>query len=128
MDIGYTLLFNVIDGMLSLYGFDVYKGVYHKEFYHRKSLVSDIIEPFRPIIDYQIRKAYNLGQIRSDDFDYIKGQYRLFGKSAIPYITMLLESILQHKNDIFIYIQKYYRSFIKGIPINSYPVFNGESI
>ncbi len=128
LDIGYTLLFNVIDGMLNLYGFDVYKGVYHKEFYHRKSLVSDIIEPFRTIIDYQIRKAYNLGQIKTDDFDYIKGQYRLFGKNSIPYMTMLLEAILQYKNEIFIYIQKYYRNFIKEMPINYYPVFEGKNI
>lgn len=123
LDIGYTLLFSMMDGLLNLYGFDVYKGVYHKEFYQRKSLVSDLMEPFRPIVDYQIRKAFNLGQINLDDFDYINGQYRLFGKKANPYMTMLLESILKYKDDIFIYVQQYYRAFMKGSPISSYPIF-----
>ena len=80
LDIGYTLLFNFMEALLGLYGFDVYKGVYHKEFYQRKSLVCDLIEPFRPIIDYQIRKAYKLNQIQTKDFVISQGQYRLFGK------------------------------------------------
>ena len=29
LDIGYTMLFNMIDSMLNLYGFDTYVGVYH---------------------------------------------------------------------------------------------------
>lgn len=128
LDIGYTLLFNIIDGLLNLYGFDVYKGIYHKEFYRRKSLVSDIIEPFRPIIDYQIRKAYKLGQVKPNDFDYINGQYRLFGKKAAPYMTMFLDVILKHKDGMFIYVQRYYRNFIKGLPISSFPIFYGENI
>ena len=32
LDIGYMQLFHIIDAMLNLYGFDTYKGVYHKEF------------------------------------------------------------------------------------------------
>ena len=63
LDIGYTYLFNFIEGLLSLYGFDIYCGVYHTFFYQRKSLVCDIIEPFRCIIDRRLRKAHNLGQI-----------------------------------------------------------------
>ena len=51
MDIGYTYLFNFIDALLRLYGFDTYLGFYHKEFYQRKSLVCDVVEPFRCIID-----------------------------------------------------------------------------
>ena len=63
LDIGYTYLFNFIEGMLCLYGFDLYCGVHHTLFYHRKSLVCDIIEPFRCIIDRRIRKAFSLKQI-----------------------------------------------------------------
>jgi CRISPR-associated protein Cas1 len=128
LDIGYTLLFNFMDALLNLYGFDVFKGVYHKEFYHRKSLVSDTMEPFRPIVDYQIRKAYNLGQINPNDFDYIGEQYRLFGKNAKPYITFLLESILEHKDVIFLYVQRYYRAFMRDKSIDSYPVFSVEGL
>ena len=63
LDIGYTFLFYLVENMLNLYGFDIYKGVYHQFFYQRKSLVCDLAEPFRCIVDKQIRNAYNLGQI-----------------------------------------------------------------
>jgi CRISPR-associated protein Cas1 len=64
LDIGYTILFNVIDALLNVYGFDEYYGVLHRCFYMRKSLVCDLQEPFRPIIDYATRKAVNLKQIK----------------------------------------------------------------
>lgn len=126
LDIGYTLLFNVVESLLNLYGFDIYKGVYHQEFYQRKSLVCDLVEPFRPIIDYRIRKAYQLNQIHVEDFQIVQNQYRLFGESSKPYITFLLKSVLDHKQQIFLYIQAYYRAFIRQKPIEEYPVFDLE--
>lgn len=126
LDIGYMKLFHIIDAMLNLYGFDTYKGVYHKEFYQRKSLVADIIEPFRSIVDYTLRKAFNLGQINVDDFDYIDGQYRLFGDKAKPYVALFLNAILEYKDEIFVYIQQYYRAFMREKPISAYPMFLGK--
>ena len=68
LDIGYTYLFNFIESLLSIYGFDLYCGVHHTFFYQRKSLVCDLVEPFRCIIDQRIRKAYTLKQVNEDDF------------------------------------------------------------
>jgi len=126
LDIGYTKLFNIIEALLNVYGFDLYQGVYHRQFYQRKSLVCDIVEPFRPLIDYRIRKAYNLGQIDKDDFDVRQGQYVLFGKKAKPYVTWLLEAILERKQDMFSYVQKYYRAFMKDKDACEFPIFNFE--
>lgn len=122
-DTGYTILFNLISSLLDLYGFDVYKGVYHQCFYQRKSLVCDVMEPFRPIIDARIKKAYALGQIKEKDFSIVNKQYRLFGKKSQPYITWLLEEILDYKNAIFLYVQSYYRCFIREKAIADYPIF-----
>jgi CRISPR-associated protein Cas1 len=58
LDIGYTVLFNYVDALVSIYGFDTYKGNLHQEFYNRKSLICDLVEPFRVIIDLKIRKMY----------------------------------------------------------------------
>lgn len=124
LDIGYTLLFNFIEGLLTQYGFDIYHGVYHRQFYQRKSLVCDLVEPFRVIIDYRLRTAYNLGQIDVEDFDYRQGQYHLFGEKAKPYLTFLLEELLEYKVPLFIYIQQYYRCFIRDKAIADYPVFD----
>ncbi|NLH92475.1 MAG: CRISPR-associated endonuclease Cas1, partial [Atopobium sp.] len=51
LDIGYSMLFNYMDVLLKMYDFDSYVGVLHTEFYKRKSLVCDMVEPFRCIID-----------------------------------------------------------------------------
>lgn len=123
LDIGYTYLFCIVEAILNCYGFDIYKGVYHREFYNRKSLVCDLVEPFRPIIDYSIRKAYNLRVIRVEDFSLIQGRYNLFGESSKKYISFLLKSILDRKEDMFLFIQRYYRSFMKDLNIREYPTF-----
>ena len=124
LDIGYTLLFNFVEALLNLYGFDIYQGVYHQQFYQRKSLVCDLIEPFRPIIDARIRKAFQLSQIKEGDFDIRQGQYKLYGEKARPYLIWLIEILVLHKQDIFMYIQSYYRAFIRDKEIKDYPMFD----
>lgn len=123
LDIGYTYLFNVIESMLNLYGFDIYQGVYHRLFYQRKSLVCDIIEPFRCIIDRKIKKSFGLQQIKEEDFDLIKGQYFLKITKNKYYSSWLIEAILEYKLEIFNYVQDYYRAFMRSKEISQYPVF-----
>ncbi|KAK3605078.1 hypothetical protein CHS0354_000744 [Potamilus streckersoni] len=77
LDMGYTFLFQFIEALLGLYGFDVYKGNLHQNWYQRKSLACDLVEPFRPIIDLRIQKAFNLGQIKEADFTLEKDRYSL---------------------------------------------------
>jgi CRISP-associated protein Cas1 len=124
LDIGYTYLFYFIENMLHLYGFDIYQGVYHRNFYKRKSLICDLQEPFRCIIDKQIKNAYGLSQINPEDFDFKKGQYILHYKKSKDYTKIFLKAILEYKLEIFLYCQKYYRSFIRQKSIDSYPTFN----
>jgi CRISPR-associated protein Cas1 len=124
LDIGYTFLFYLVENMLNLYGFDIYKGVYHQFFYQRKSLVCDIVEPFRCIVDKQIRNAYNLRQIKMDDFVVQKGQFALKYMKSKEYTRWLLQAIIEHKADIFLYTQGYYRAFMRQKQIEEYPVFN----
>lgn len=123
MDIGYTILFNIIDGLVNVYGFDEYCGVLHKKFYMRKSLVCDLMEPFRPIVDYTIRKNINLGAIKEDDFSVINNSYILQWKYSNKYARLFLEEILKYKDDLFLYIQSYYRAFMKQKAIDEYPLY-----
>lgn len=126
MDIGYTILFNLINAMLELFGFDTYVGVLHREFFHRKSLVCDIVEPFRPIIDASLIKALNLGQVHEEDFYVEQGQYFIGGKNAVPYIKIMLDALLENKNEMFRYVQDYYRAFVRQKPIEQFPIFYME--
>lgn len=124
LDIGYTLLFNFIDAILQAYDFDTYKGVLHTCFYQRKSLVCDIMEPFRPIIDWRVRKGIKLGQFKKDDFKEVKAQSQLEYKKSSEYTSVFMEEILDHKQDIFLYIRAYYRAFMKEKSKDLFPVYD----
>lgn len=126
LDIGYTQLFYLMEALLNLYGFDIYKGFYHQVFYQRKSLVCDMVEPFRPWVDRRIRKAFRLNQIHEEDFFFKNGQYRLFGKQAKPYLAFLLKNLLIQKNMMFYFVQSFYRAFMQDKPIKEYPLIQME--
>lgn len=121
LDIGYTVLFNYLEAVLNIYGFDIYKGNLHQEFYKRKSLVCDIIEPFRPIVDYKIRKIINLGQIQNYNFELKNNRYDLDWKDSHNFILLILEEIIKNRINIFRFIQQYYRWFMKNKPIKDFP-------
>lgn len=108
MDMGYSFLYNFIEANLNLYGFDVYRGIYHKLFYERKSLACDLVEPFRCIVDKTILKAYNLGQINEKDFSFKNGEYELTRDKREPYMRLFLKAILERKMDFFDYVKQYY--------------------
>lgn len=94
LDIGYTMLFNIVDAILQVYGFDTYYGVFHKCFYMRKSLVCDLMEPIRPVVDYQVRKSINLGQCKENDFEVVNNRWCLKYKSNPQYIQFLMLSLI----------------------------------
>lgn len=124
LDIGYTLLFNFIDCLLHIYDFDVYQGVLHTSFYMRKSLTCDLMEPFRCIIDWRVRKGINLGQFKKDDFTEVGHQWQLIYKKSTQYTGIFMEDILKNKDSIFLYIRSYYRAFMKGKNIEDFPLYD----
>jgi len=114
MDIGYTMLFNFTEAMLGIYGFDAYRGFYHRLFFQRKSLACDLMEPFRCVIDRQIVKAYNLKQINADDFRLNKGSFSLGFEEQKKYLEIFSSAIMERKEDIFCYVRDYYYHVING--------------
>lgn len=111
LDIGYTYLFNYCDALLRLFGFDTYKGYYHQLFFQRKSLVCDVMEPIRPIIDYQLLKSFNLKQIKETDFIFKNGRFEFKDgfKTYKIYSSIFLEVINNHREDIYLYVLDFYR-------------------
>ena len=113
LDIWYTYLFNIVDACLGLWWFDIYRWVYHKAWYQRKSLVCDIMEPFRCIIDHALQKAYNLWQIDEKDFKINNGEYTLTREKRNVYTKVFLEALMNHKEDIYVYTRQYYLMIIQ---------------
>lgn len=114
MDIGYTMLFNFIEAVLGLYGFDVYKGFYHKLFFQRKSLACDLMEPFRCLIDQAIFKAYRLKQVNQKDFKFIAGRYCLPFDKQNKYLKIFSGAVMDNKEDIFKYVRSFYYCLLNG--------------
>lgn len=123
MDIGYTMLFNFVECFLRMFGFDLYVGVYHRMWFKRKSLVCDIMEPFRPIIDKTIRTAWNRKQFSERDFDIRKGEYVLKREKNSDYCHVFFDAMIPYKVSVFKYIQSYYRCFMGCKSEVYYPSF-----
>lgn len=111
LDMGYTILFAMVETLLSLFGFDLYVGNLHQEFYKRKSLVCDIVEPFRPLVDYTIRKMFNLNIIKKEDFYFNGISYKLKKSKevSLDYYRYIMKEIIEHRETMYRFIQQYYR-------------------
>lgn len=125
-DIGYTILFCYIDAMLSLFGFDRYCGILHRQFYMRKSLVCDLVEPFRVIIDKQIRKSINLNQFKKEDFEIYEKKWCLRYKESAAYSSVFIGAIMAEKESIYTYVREFYRVFMKDKLENEMPYWEVE--
>ena len=67
------------------------------------------MEPFRPLVDKQIMKAYNLCQIDEKDFKVKDGAYQLPFDKYNKYATLFLECIMKNKEEIFSYAHGFYQ-------------------
>ena len=125
LDIGYTLLFNYVETFIRMFGFDLYCGVYHRQWFKRKSLVCDLMEPFRCIIDREVRKSFNLNHFQKSHFKLIKNEYVLQHEYTGLYYSTFFSALVKYKTDVFIYIQRYYRLFMRNnINASVFPKFD----
>lgn len=126
LDIGYSFLFNFMDSLLQLYGFDTYKGIYHKLFFQRKSLSCDVMEPFRCIIDKALLKAYNLNQIDQKDFEFRNGKFNLSYQKSNKYSFIFMQAIMDYKTEMYTYTRGFY-SHLMNPDKNPFPEFKVKS-
>lgn len=123
LDIGYSILFNYIECFARLFGFDLYVGVYHRLWFKRKSLICDLVEPFRCIIDHAVLLAFNRKQFSEKDFTLVKKEYHLKHEKSAEYYKVFFEALISFKTEIFKYMQGYYRCFMDRKSITTYPIF-----
>ena len=109
LDIGYTVLFNFIDAMCRHFGLDTYKGVYHTQFFARRSLVCDLMEPFRYLIDNRTRTALTLKIITPKDFKHLEGRVATDWKTSSKLTQLYAEEVLEARTAILRYVQGFYK-------------------
>lgn len=123
LDIGYTILFNFLECFIRMFGFDLFVGVYHRMWFKRKSLICDIMEPFRCIIDHTVLLAFNRKQFSEKDFSLSKHEYLLKHERCADYYNVFYDALIKYKKDIFLYVQQYYRCFMGKKSVKEYPIF-----
>ncbi|MCB5285552.1 MAG: CRISPR-associated endonuclease Cas1 [Candidatus Cloacimonetes bacterium] len=70
LSLGYTFLMNQVMGATYVCGLDPYFGALHDIAYGRQSLVLDLMEEFRPLVDNLIITIINRKEIRPGHFVY----------------------------------------------------------
>ena len=126
LDLGYSILFVFIESLLSIYDYDLYCGFLHADAPKRKSLVCDMMEPFRPLIDQTIKEALNLKEFSPDDFSLYNNQYRLKSGKKARYVEIIFKALIDNKMRLFQYMLYFYRAFIGQKDAELYPVFSLE--
>lgn len=109
LDIGYTVLFNFVDAVCRHFGLDTYKGVYHQQFFARRSLVCDLMEPFRCLVDNRTRTALSLQIVKADMFK--RGKYGVYAdwQNSSKLTKLYAEEVMKHRLEIFMYVQGFYK-------------------
>ncbi len=123
LDIGYTILFNFMECFTRMFGFDIYVGVYHRLWFKRKSLVCDLMEPFRCIIDHTTLLAFNRKQFCEQDFVFEKSVWHLKYEKSADYYRVFYDELVKYKVDFFKFVQAYYRCFMGRKSIMNYQMF-----
>jgi CRISPR-associated protein Cas1 len=70
LSLGYTFLMNQIMTQAYIVGLDPYYGALHAVDYGRQSLVLDLMEEFRPLIDNLVLYLINRKELRKEHFAY----------------------------------------------------------
>ncbi len=70
LSLGYTFLMNQIMTATYICGLDPYYGALHEAAYGRQSLVLDLMEEFRPLVDNLVLRLINRREIRAEHFKY----------------------------------------------------------
>ena len=86
-----------------------------------------VMEPFRCIIDRAVRTAYHRKQFSEKEFTVEKGEYRLKRVLSQGYYKFFVEALMPHKMSIFLFVQTYYRAFMRNAPTQAYPQFTLSS-
>lgn len=73
LNYGYGVLYSMVEKACIIAGLDPYIGFLHADNYNKKSLVFDLIEPFRILVDETVVHLFSGRQVKKKHFDQVKG-------------------------------------------------------
>lgn len=89
LSLGYTLLMNQVMACVRQVGLDPYFGSLHALTQGRPSLVLDIMEEFRPLVDRMVLTLVNRKEMRKEHFRYHVANEEEMGGEGMPLPVML---------------------------------------
>lgn len=85
LNYGYGVLYSMVEKACIIAGLDPYVGIIHTDHYNKKSLVFDLIEMFRYLVDETVVYMFSQRKVKKEYFDEIKNGLTLNkeGKAAL---------------------------------------------
>jgi len=93
LNYGYGVLYSIVEKGCILAGLDPYLGFIHTDNYNKKSLVFDLIEMFRILVDKTVIYLFSKRKIKKEYFDEIKNGLSLNQEGKAVLISALNETL-----------------------------------
>jgi CRISPR-associated protein Cas1 len=96
----YGILYSNVEKACMIAGLDPYIGIMHSDNYNKKSLVYDLVEMYRAIMDELVFKLFSQNRVTDDCFDIINDKAYVLNKEGKKLIIekyhQLLEKSIRH--------------------------------
>lgn len=93
LNYGYGILYSEIERACVVAGLDPYLGFLHTDRYGKPSMVLDLIEQFRPIVDKAIIKLFVQKRIDEKDLEMVEQQVILSKEGRAKIVSEVLEAL-----------------------------------
>jgi len=93
LNYGYGVLYSMVEKGCILAGLDPYLGFIHTDNYNKKSLVFDLIEMFRILVDKTVIYLFSKRKVKKEYFDQIKNGLSLNQEGKVVLISALNETL-----------------------------------
>ena len=127
LDIGYTYLFNLVSTFCTQLGYENTFGFLHVDYYQRQSLVCDLMEPIRPLIDNALVNALGRKQIKPEHFETVDGKVKLIDYRNIgQYTDIFAKALIEYQDPIYAYLRDFgddLKSYCGQTPAKSVTTF-----
>ncbi|HAJ33962.1 MAG TPA: CRISPR-associated endonuclease Cas1 [Candidatus Atribacteria bacterium] len=93
LNYGYGVLYSMVEKGCILSGLDPYLGFIHTDNYNKKSLVFDLIEMFRILVDKTVVYLFSKRKVKKEYFDQIKNGLSLNQEGKVVLMSALNETL-----------------------------------
>ncbi len=99
LSLGYTYIYSLTDSMIRVVGLHPWQAAYHQQHGQHKTLVSDLMEPFRYLVERAVLTLVNRRQIKPEDFAVTEQGCQMSSEARKTLLVHLLASLTRQQGD-----------------------------